>query len=75
MEINERFFKRSNWLNNYLGIYNIKMSEEEKLSIQAFVIPVTPFQQNCSILWCTETKLGAVIDPGGGYRSDSLRHQ
>ena len=29
------------------------------------VIPVTPFQQNCSILWCEETMKGAVIDPGG----------
>ncbi|RLA43867.1 MAG: MBL fold metallo-hydrolase [Gammaproteobacteria bacterium] len=29
------------------------------------VIPVTPFQQNCSLLWCEETMLGAVIDPGG----------
>ena len=28
-------------------------------------IPVTPFQQNCSIVWCTETMKGAVIDPGG----------
>lgn len=29
------------------------------------VIPVTPFQQNCSIIWCEETMLAAVIDPGG----------
>lgn len=29
------------------------------------VVPVTPFQQNCSILWCEETMKGAVIDPGG----------
>ena len=28
-------------------------------------IPVTPFQQNCSLLWCDETHDGAVIDPGG----------
>jgi len=28
-------------------------------------IPVTPFQQNCSIVWCDETMDGAVIDPGG----------
>ena len=41
------------------------MSEEKDISVHAFVIPVTPFQQNCSILWCTETKRGAVIDPGG----------
>ena len=29
------------------------------------IIPVTPFQQNCSLLWCEETMLAAVIDPGG----------
>jgi glyoxylase-like metal-dependent hydrolase (beta-lactamase superfamily II) len=31
----------------------------------AAIIPVTPYQQNCSLLWCDETKKGAVIDPGG----------
>lgn len=28
-------------------------------------IPVTPFQQNCSIVWCGQTMEAAVIDPGG----------
>jgi hydroxyacylglutathione hydrolase len=28
-------------------------------------VPVTPFQQNCSIVWCDETKRAAIIDPGG----------
>lgn len=28
-------------------------------------IPVTPFQQNCSLVWDSETKQAAVIDPGG----------
>ena len=28
-------------------------------------IPVTPFQQNCSIVWCDQTNEAAVIDPGG----------
>jgi len=28
-------------------------------------IPVTPFQQNCSLVWCDQTMEGAVIDPGG----------
>ena len=28
-------------------------------------IPVTPFEQNCSIVWCDRTMKGAVIDPGG----------
>ncbi len=33
--------------------------------INAVIVPVTPFQQNCSILWCTRTMKAAVIDPGG----------
>ena len=28
-------------------------------------VPVTPFQQNSSIVWCDQTMEGAVIDPGG----------
>ena len=33
--------------------------------IQATIVPVTPFQQNCSILWCERTMKAAVVDPGG----------
>lgn len=29
------------------------------------VLPVTPFQQNCSIIVCTETNKAAIVDPGG----------
>jgi glyoxylase-like metal-dependent hydrolase (beta-lactamase superfamily II) len=29
------------------------------------VVPVTPFQQNCSVIWCERTRRGAVVDPGG----------
>ncbi len=29
------------------------------------IIPVTPFEQNCALIWDTETAKGAVIDPGG----------
>jgi glyoxylase-like metal-dependent hydrolase (beta-lactamase superfamily II) len=29
------------------------------------IVPVTPYEQNCSILWCEETRQGAVVDPGG----------
>ncbi len=29
------------------------------------IIPVTPFQQNCSLIWCEETQKAAVVDPGG----------
>ncbi len=34
-------------------------------AIQAVIVPVTGFQQNCSVLWCPETMKGAVVDPGG----------
>lgn len=33
--------------------------------IQIAIVPVTPFAQNCSIVWCTKTMKGAVVDPGG----------
>ncbi len=29
------------------------------------IIPVTPFQQNCTLIWDDTTKVGAVVDPGG----------
>ena len=29
------------------------------------ILPVTRFQQNCSILWCENTRRAAIIDPGG----------
>ncbi|MFZ8887687.1 MAG: MBL fold metallo-hydrolase, partial [Steroidobacteraceae bacterium] len=33
--------------------------------MKAVIIPVTAFQQNCSVLWCEETNRAAVVDPGG----------
>ena len=33
--------------------------------LRAAIIPVTPLQQNCTLLWCTETMRGAFVDPGG----------
>lgn len=29
------------------------------------IVPVTPFQQNCTLLWCENTRKAAVVDPGG----------
>ena len=29
------------------------------------IVPVTPFAQNCSVIWCQQTGLAAVVDPGG----------
>lgn len=33
--------------------------------LEARIIPVTAFQQNCSLVWDSDTRLAAVIDPGG----------
>lgn len=33
--------------------------------LKAAIIQVTPFQQNCSLIWDEATKIGAVVDPGG----------
>ena len=37
--------------------------------LQYTLIPVTSFQQNCSLVWCDETRQAAVIDPGGDLAS------
>ncbi len=29
------------------------------------IIPVTHYQQNCTLLWCDQTRDAAVVDPGG----------
>lgn len=39
------------------------MSDEPKLQIR--IVPVTPLQQNCSLIWHPETKHAAFVDPGG----------
>jgi hydroxyacylglutathione hydrolase len=33
--------------------------------LRAAIIPVTPLQQNCTLIWCTATMRAAVVDPGG----------
>jgi len=33
--------------------------------MQLQVVPVTPFQQNCSVIWCDRTRAAAIVDPGG----------
>ena len=33
--------------------------------LRYLTIPVTAFQQNCSLVWCDATRKAAVIDPGG----------
>ena len=39
--------------------------QAETLPIKAVIAPVTPLQQNCTIVWCVKTMKAAVIDPGG----------
>lgn len=33
--------------------------------MKIIVIPVTPYEQNCSLIICEETKIAAIVDPGG----------
>ena len=39
------------------------MSARDKLKVG--IVPVTPFQQNCSIVRCEATGKAAIVDPGG----------
>jgi glyoxylase-like metal-dependent hydrolase (beta-lactamase superfamily II) len=34
-------------------------------ALRGAIVPVTAFQQNCTLLWDDATKRGAVVDPGG----------
>ena len=38
---------------------------EDMQPLRAAIVPVTPLQQNCTLLWCTKTMRGAFVDPGG----------
>jgi glyoxylase-like metal-dependent hydrolase (beta-lactamase superfamily II) len=42
-----------------------KSGEAAAKGLKAAIVPVTPFQQNCTLIWDPETMKGAVIDPGG----------
>lgn len=33
--------------------------------LRAAIVPVTPFEQNCTLIFDQTTKVGAVVDPGG----------
>ncbi|NSL53594.1 MBL fold metallo-hydrolase [Uliginosibacterium aquaticum] len=35
------------------------------MALQYQIISVTPFQQNCSLIWCDQSMEAAVVDPGG----------
>jgi hydroxyacylglutathione hydrolase len=34
-------------------------------ALMGAIVPVTPFEQNCSILWCSKSMKAAIVDPGG----------
>ena len=40
--------------------------------LQYHTVPVTAFQQNCSLVWCDQTMDAAVIDPGGDLEQIEL---
>jgi glyoxylase-like metal-dependent hydrolase (beta-lactamase superfamily II) len=40
-------------------------TNETKAKAGAIIVPVTPFEQNCTIIWCEATKKAVVVDPGG----------
>lgn len=39
--------------------------EQPTPPLKAAIVPVTAFQQNCTLLWCTATNKAAFVDPGG----------
>ncbi len=41
------------------------MLKSSSAFVQIAVVPVTPFQQNCSVIWCEKTRQAAIVDPGG----------
>jgi glyoxylase-like metal-dependent hydrolase (beta-lactamase superfamily II) len=41
------------------------VSDTAKPRLRGAIVPVTPFQQNCAILWDDDSKVGMVVDPGG----------
>lgn len=40
-------------------------TSDNKPKAGAAIIPVTPFQQNCLLLWCENSRRAVVFDPGG----------
>lgn len=33
--------------------------------LERITLPVTPFAQNCSLVWCSQSRKAALVDPGG----------
>ena len=43
--------------------------------LETAIVPVTPFQQNATVFWCTNTMKGAVIDPATTDRSEAIKRR
>ena len=41
------------------------MADAAEPKLRGAIIPVTPFQQNCALLWDETTKQALIVDPGG----------
>lgn len=41
------------------------LQSRDPVVLQYQIIPVTHYQQNCTLLWCDQTREAAVVDPGG----------
>ena len=41
------------------------MTDQPQPPLQIAVVPVTPFQQNCAIVWEPKSNEAAIVDPGG----------
>lgn len=46
-------------------------------SLSYQIIPVTPFAQNASLIWCSKSKVAAIVDPGGDLEKimEAVRQQ
>jgi len=47
-------------------------ARDQAAKARAVIIPVTPLQQNCTLLWCETTRRAVVVDPGGDVAN--IRH-
>jgi glyoxylase-like metal-dependent hydrolase (beta-lactamase superfamily II) len=53
-------------MKEYASVGQAAETEIEQMGqLRGAVIPVTPFQQNCTLLWDEDSRKAAVVDPGG----------
>jgi glyoxylase-like metal-dependent hydrolase (beta-lactamase superfamily II) len=43
----------------------VSVERPQKHALRYRIVPVTPFEQNCTLLWCAITGEAAIVDPGG----------